>query len=62
VRPSAIIIIVLIVIAACAGGASWLLAPRAPAPAQDAASRAGTFVKPPHDYKTTGGQKMKPRW
>jgi len=61
VKPSTIVIVV-IVIGVGAAGAWWLLAPRAPAPAQDAASSAGTFLKPPHDYKTTGGQKMKPRW
>jgi Ti type entry exclusion protein TrbK len=62
VRPSAIIIIVLIVIAACAGGAWWLLAPRTPEAAASVPTRASDFFKAPQDYKTTGGQKMKPRW
>ncbi|MDX3808613.1 MAG: DUF2749 domain-containing protein [Bosea sp. (in: a-proteobacteria)] len=36
-------------------------AQRGPAPT-DAASRGSDFFKPPQDYKTTGGQQMKPRW
>lgn len=61
-RPSTIIIVV-IAIGACAAGAAWLfLAPRTPAPGQGTASRASDFFKPSQDYKTSGGQQMKPRW
>ncbi|ABE65139.1 hypothetical protein Nham_4564 (plasmid) [Nitrobacter hamburgensis X14] len=60
-KPSTIIIVI-IAIGAGAAGAWWLLAPRAPAPTSDATSRAHDFFKAPKDYKTTGGQKMKPRW
>ncbi len=59
-RPSAIIIVV-IAIGACATGA-WLFLARGPsAPTQDE-TRAGNFFKLPQDYKTSGGQPMKPRW
>ncbi|MGY3116154.1 Ti type entry exclusion protein TrbK [Bradyrhizobium sp. S3.14.4] len=60
-RPSTIIIVV-IAISACAAGAWLFFAPRAPVPAQGTASRASDFFKPPQDYKTSGGQQMKPRW
>jgi Ti type entry exclusion protein TrbK len=62
VRPSIIIIIVVIAIGAGAAGAWLFFAPRAPVPGQGTASRASDFFKPPQDYKTSGGQQMKPRW
>jgi Ti type entry exclusion protein TrbK len=61
VKPSTTIMVI-IAIGAGAVGAWWLLAPHAPAPASDATSRAHDFFKAPQGYKTTGGQKMKPRW
>ncbi|MFK4484976.1 entry exclusion protein TrbK [Bradyrhizobium sp. USDA 336] len=57
-----IIIVVVIVIGACAAGAWLFLAPRTPVPGQGTASRASDVFKPPQDYKTSGGQQMKPRW
>lgn len=57
-RPSTIIIAI-IVFVACAG--AWLVVgPCATNPWQTEASR--NFFKPPQDYKTSGGQQMKPRW
>jgi Ti type entry exclusion protein TrbK len=61
VRPSAIIIIV-VATGACAAGAWWLLAPRTPEGAANVPTRASDFFKAPQDYKTTGGQKITPRW
>jgi len=61
VRGSTIVIVV-VAIGACAAGAWLVFAPRAPVPAQGAASRANHCFKPPQDYKTSGGQQMKPRW
>ncbi|UFW92207.1 DUF2749 domain-containing protein (plasmid) [Bradyrhizobium barranii] len=60
-RPSTIIL-VLIAIGISAAGASLLLAPRMPIPAHGTGSGGDDFVKPPQDYKTSGGQQMKPRW
>lgn len=60
-RPSTIIIVV-IAIGASAAGAWLVFAPRAPVPGQKTASPAGDFFKHPQDYKTSGGQQMKPRW
>lgn len=60
-RPSTIIIVILVIGAGAAG--AWLVfAPRTPVPGQETAPRAGDFFKPPRDYKTSGGQQMKPRW
>ncbi len=58
-RPSTIINSV-IVFVACAAGAWLVIEPRATNPSQTEASR--NFFKPPQDYKTSGGQQMKPRW
>lgn len=55
-------IMIIVAIGTVAVGAWWLLAPRTSVPASDATSRADDFFKVPQDYKTTGGQKMKPRW
>jgi Ti type entry exclusion protein TrbK len=61
VKPSTIIIVIIAIGAGAAG--AWLaLAPRAPVSACDTTSRAHDFFKAPQDYKTTGGQKIKPRW
>jgi Ti type entry exclusion protein TrbK len=60
VRPFKIIIVVAAV-AACAGGA-WVFFGQRGLAEKNAASRAHDFFKPPQDYKTTGGQQMKPRW
>ncbi|UEM18242.1 DUF2749 domain-containing protein (plasmid) [Bradyrhizobium barranii subsp. barranii] len=60
-RPSTIIIVV-IAIGACAAGAWLFLAPHTPRPGQGTASAAGDVFNPPQDYKTSGGQQMKPRW
>jgi Ti type entry exclusion protein TrbK len=61
VKPSTIVIVVIVIGAGAAG--SWLVfAPRASTSPQAASSRAGDFFKPPQDYKTSGGQQMKPRW
>ncbi|MBR0883216.1 Ti type entry exclusion protein TrbK [Bradyrhizobium japonicum] len=60
-RPSTIIIVV-IAIGACAAGAWLFLAPHTPRPGQGTASAAGDVFTPPQDYKTSGGQQMKPRW
>ena len=58
-RPSTIIIIVIVIIAGAAG--AWLvIGSRARRASQTEASR--NFFKPPQDYKTSGGQQMKPRW
>ncbi|MDA9448303.1 MULTISPECIES: entry exclusion protein TrbK [unclassified Bradyrhizobium] len=57
-----IIIIVVIMIGAGAAGAWLVFRPSAPMPGQGTASRASDFFKPPQDYKTSGGQQMKPRW
>lgn len=59
---ASIIIIVIIVIGAGAAGAWLFLVPRKPVPGQGTAPRASDFFKPPQDYKTSGGQQMKPRW
>lgn len=56
-RRSAIIIVV-IAIGACAAGA-WLLFALHGA---GTTRRASDFFKPSQDYKTSGGQQMKPRW
>jgi len=54
-------IVIIAAVAACVGGVWVFYAQRGPAPT-DAASRGSDFFKPPQDYKTTGGQQMKPRW
>ncbi|WP_035696714.1 DUF2749 domain-containing protein [Bradyrhizobium liaoningense] len=59
---ASIIIVVIIVIGASTAGASLVFAPRTPGPGQGTASAAGDVFKPPQDYKTSGGQQMKPRW
>jgi Ti type entry exclusion protein TrbK len=56
------IIIVVIAAGVCAAGAWWLLSPRTREGAASVPTRASDFFKAPQDYKTTGGQKMKPRW
>ncbi len=53
-------ITVVIVVVACAAGAWFVMGSRAPSASQTEASR--NFFKPPQDYKTSGGQQMKPRW
>lgn len=60
-RPSTIIIVI-VVIGAGAAGAWLVFALRAYGPGQPAASRSSDFFKSPQDYKTSGGQQMKPRW
>ncbi|GLR87729.1 entry exclusion protein TrbK [Bradyrhizobium iriomotense] len=57
-----IIIVVVIVIGAGAAGAWLAFAQRTPVSGQGTASRASDFFKPPQDYKTSGGEQMKPRW
>ncbi|UPU01720.1 DUF2749 domain-containing protein (plasmid) [Bradyrhizobium barranii subsp. apii] len=37
-------------------------APHGAGSSQDGSQRAGDFLKPPQNYKTSGGQPMKPRW
>lgn len=59
---ASIIIVVIIAIGAGAAGAWLVFAPRTPVPGQGTASRASDFLKPPQDYKTSGGQQMKPHW
>ncbi|MCP3477860.1 entry exclusion protein TrbK (plasmid) [Bradyrhizobium sp. CCGUVB1N3] len=54
------IIIVVIAISACAAGAWLFVAPHSSS--QGATQRGSEFFKPPQDYKTSGGQPMKPRW
>jgi Ti type entry exclusion protein TrbK len=56
------IIIIVVATGACAAGAWWLLARRTPEGAASMPTRASDFFKAPQDYKTTGSQKMKPRW
>ncbi|MET4214528.1 entry exclusion protein TrbK [Bradyrhizobium sp. LA2.1] len=61
-RRSAIIIVVT-ALGACAAGAWWLLfATQGSGSSQGATQRGSDFFKPPQDYKTSGGQPMKPRW
>lgn len=57
-----VVIIVVIAIGACAAGAWLFFAPHGTGTSQGAMQRASDFFKPPHDYKTSGGQQMKPRW
>ncbi|MCP1845854.1 Ti type entry exclusion protein TrbK [Bradyrhizobium sp. USDA 4524] len=59
---SSTIIIVVIAIGACAAGAWVFFARRGPVAGQGTESRASDFFKPTQDYKTSGGQQMKPRW
>jgi Ti type entry exclusion protein TrbK len=61
VRPSTIIIVVLVLLV-CGAGAWLVMGPRVSSPPQSDVSRGSDFFKPPQDYKTTGGQQMKPRW
>ncbi len=60
-RPSTIIIVV-IMFMACAAGAWLVMGPRSTSSSQTEASRASGLFKAPQDYKTSGGQQMKPRW
>jgi Ti type entry exclusion protein TrbK len=61
VRPFTIIVVVLVLLVC--GAVAWLvMAPRVPSSPQADTSRGSDFFKPPQDYKTTGGQQMKPRW
>ncbi|MCP3468613.1 entry exclusion protein TrbK [Bradyrhizobium sp. CCGUVB23] len=59
-RPFTIIIV--IVIGAGAAGAWLFFAPHGAGSSQGGSQRAGDFLKPPQNYKTSGGQPMKPRW
>lgn len=56
------IIIIVVAIGASTAGAWLVFAPRTPVPRHGTASRASDFFNPPQDYKTSGGQQMKPRW
>ncbi|MHC2566275.1 DUF2749 domain-containing protein [Bradyrhizobium liaoningense] len=56
------IVIVIVAIGAGAAGAWLVFAPRRPEPGQGTPSRASDVFNPPQDYKTSGGQQMKPRW
>ncbi|MCK1326682.1 DUF2749 domain-containing protein [Bradyrhizobium sp. 156] len=58
-RPSTIIIV--IVIGAGAAG-TWLFLAQRTSVLGRTESRAGDFFTPTQDYKTSGGQPMKPRW
>ncbi|MBK3666254.1 entry exclusion protein TrbK [Bradyrhizobium diazoefficiens] len=60
-RRSAIIIVV-IAIGACAAGAWLFFALHGAGTSQGTTQRASDFFKAPQDYKTSGGQQMKPRW
>lgn len=60
-RRSAIIIVV-IAIGACAAGAWLLFALHGDGTSQGETQRASDIFKAPQDYKTSGGQQMKPRW
>ncbi|MCK1732345.1 entry exclusion protein TrbK [Bradyrhizobium sp. 142] len=60
-RRSAIIIIVT-ALGACAAGAWLFFATQGSGSSQGATQRGSDFFKPPQDYKTSGGQQMKPRW
>ncbi|BAR63583.1 Ti type entry exclusion protein TrbK [Bradyrhizobium diazoefficiens] len=59
---ASIIIVVITVIGASTAGAWLVFAPRTPVPGHGTASRASDVFNPPQDYKTSGGQQMKPRW
>lgn len=60
-KPTSIIIVVIVIGAGAAG--SWLFfGQRASTSPQAVLSHARDFFKVPQDYKTSGGQKMKPRW
>ncbi|MFG1428845.1 entry exclusion protein TrbK [Roseixanthobacter glucoisosaccharinicivorans] len=60
-KPSTIMLLI-IAVGACTAGAWLFVTTRTPVPPSGASPHTAEFFKPPQDYKTTGGQQMKPRW